>query len=63
MAIKIKKINEEGKEIIKEVDEGLYSSYINIGWKEVKEEKDTKAIFKSKIQPEKTEEIKDGKDI
>lgn len=39
MAVKVKKINEEGKEIIKEIDGSLASSYIAIGWEIVKEKK------------------------
>lgn len=38
MAIKVKKINEQGKEIVKEIDDGLYSAYLNTGWEVVKEE-------------------------
>lgn len=59
MAIKVKKINEQGQEIIKEIEEGLYSSYINIGWEEVKEPKVKNDIFKqpkSKIEISKENE-------
>ena len=46
MAIKVKKINEQGKEIIKEIDDGLYSAYLNTGWEVVKEEEPKVDIFK-----------------
>lgn len=32
-------VNEEGKEIVKEVPADLYSQYINMGWKDYKEVK------------------------
>ena len=38
-SIKVKKKNEDGIEIIKEVPSELYSNYIALGWTVVKEEK------------------------
>ena len=35
MAIKVKKINADGIEIVKEIEDDLYSSYVNIGWEKV----------------------------
>ena len=39
MAIIMKKINEDGVEIVKEVEDALYTQYITLGWTEVKKEK------------------------
>lgn len=58
MAVKVKKINEEGKEIVKEIDDALYSSYIATGWKDAKDNKKTVIISK----PIEKEE-KNGKDL
>lgn len=53
MAIKVEKINEDGKKIVKEIEEGLYSDYIRLGWVVV-EDKPKNDIFKQpKTQLEK----------
>ena len=59
MAIKVKKINDDGKEIVKEIDDGLYSLYLNTGWEVVKNEpkkdlfiKDEKKLPKIEIKEE-----------
>ena len=46
MAIKVKKINEDGIEIVKEIEDDLYSAYVNIGWEKVEEKKPKSDIFK-----------------
>ena len=59
MAIKVKKINDEGKEIVNEIDDNLYSFYINTGWEIAKDEpkkdlfsKDEKKTSKIEIKEE-----------
>lgn len=37
--IKMSILNEDKKEIIKDIPENLYSNYSNMGWKEYKEKK------------------------
>lgn len=61
MAIKVKKINEEGKEIIKDIDDALYSAYINTGWEVVKDKKPSIIASKSMVKEDKEE--KNGKDL
>jgi hypothetical protein len=61
--IKMKTINVDGVEIIKEVEESLYSQYLKMGWEEVKEEKKSINLSKTKEQPKEKEEKLDGKDI
>jgi hypothetical protein len=65
MAVKVKGINEEGKEIIKTIDDGLYSSYIAMGWEPVKDKKPSVILSKEPIKiskdKEEDEEIKDGR--
>lgn len=60
MAIKVKKINDEGKEIVKEIDDGLYSSYINIGWEVVKEEPKKELFAKDEKKTSKIEITKEN---
>ena len=61
MAVKVKMINEEGKEIIKEIDENVYSLYINAGWEVVKDKKPS--IIASKSIAKEDKEEKNGKDL
>ena len=59
MAIIMKKINEDGVEIVKEVEDALYTQYITLGWTEVKKEKkEIKPINLSKTKEELKEEEK-----
>lgn len=62
--IKMKTLNVDGVEIMKEVEESLYSQYLKMGWEEVKEKKSI-TLSKTKEQPkeEKKEEKLDDKDI
>lgn len=57
MAVKMKTVNVDGVEIIKEIEESLYSQYLKMGWEEVKEKKSIN-LSKTKEQPkeEKKEE-------
>jgi hypothetical protein len=63
MAVKVKGINEEGKEIIKTIDDGLYSSYIAMGWEPVKDKKPSAILSKEPIVKDIKEdkEDKDGR--
>ena len=55
----MKKINEDGVEIVKEVEDALYTQYITLGWTEVKKEKkEIKPINLSKTKEELKEEEK-----
>lgn len=63
MALIMKKKNKDGVEIIKEVEDCLYTQYIALGWVEVKE-KENKPITLSKtekVQPK--EEKLNDKDL
>ena len=63
MAIMMKKKNADGVEVVKEVEDALYTQYITLGWVEVKE-KESKPITLSKaekVQPK--EEKIDDKDL
>lgn len=61
MAVKVKNINIEGKEIIKTIDEDLLSSYVAIGWKVVKDQKPSIVLPKEPIKKEEDKEVKDGR--
>lgn len=67
MAIKMKTLNVDGVEIIKEIEDELYSQYLTMGWEEFKEKKSIN-LSKIKEQPkfeekkEKEEKI-DDKDL
>lgn len=53
----MKKINEDGVEIVKEVEDALYTQYITLGWTEVKKEKKVvKPVTLSKTKEEPKEE-------
>ncbi len=63
MAVKMKKRNIDGVEIIKEVEESLYSQYLKMGWEEAKEKKSIN-LSKAKEQPKEIKEEKlDDKDL
>lgn len=62
MAVKVKNINIEGKEIIKTIDDALLSSYVAIGWEVVKDKKPSIMISKEPVKIIKDkEEVKDGR--
>ena len=59
-SIKVKKKNEDGIEIIKDIPAELYSNYIALGWTVVKEEK--KFASKAIEKPIAKEDLKLDKD-